>query len=195
VNRLRQKGPVVAAGDNIDGAEGAALAIEVDPTAKRRAGLRVADRARQAARERQGDVEPAATDSSSKDDRLGIAEPAILVVTQAVSPTPLRAVKLIHTVIWAFFVACILAIPVCAARGRFGLGAAFAGAVAVEVMALAVNGMRCPLTDVAARYGKESSANFDIYLPEWLARRNKEVFGPAYVAGLVYLVARWLAAG
>lgn len=107
----------------------------------------------------------------------------------------LRAVKVIHTVIWAFFAACILAIPLLTALSRFALAALFAAIVAVEVAVLLVNRMTCPLTDVAARYTTDRRANFDIYLPEWLARSNKTLFGTLYVVALAYLVARWLAAG
>ncbi len=39
----------------------------------------------------------------------------------------------------------------------------------VEVAVLAFNGMRCPLTDLAARYTDDRRDNFDIYLPLWLA--------------------------
>jgi|SRR6185436_12135369 len=104
----------------------------------------------------------------------------------------LRAVKLLHTVIWAFFVACILAIPLCTALSRFRLAAIFVGIVALEVAVLLLNGMRCPLTDVASRYTSERQANFDIYLPEWLARNNKAIFGTLYVAAVVFLLVRWL---
>jgi hypothetical protein len=58
-----------------------------------------------------------------------------------------------------------------------------AGLVLVEVLWL--NGWRCPLTDMAARYTQDRRANFDLYLPEWLARHNKEIFGPLYGVGLV----------
>ena len=104
----------------------------------------------------------------------------------------LRAVKLLHTVVWVFFVACILAIPLLATLSRFRAAALFVGIVAVEVMVLVLNRMRCPLTDVAARYTSERSANFDIYLPEWLARHNKTLFGTLYFASIVYLFARAL---
>jgi hypothetical protein len=36
----------------------------------------------------------------------------------------------------------------------------------------------------------EHSMNFDIYLPEWLARYNKQIFGPLYAVGIAYLVIR-----
>ena len=38
----------------------------------------------------------------------------------------------------------------------------------------------------------DSGAGFDIYLPEWLARYNKQIFGPLYVAGVVYALVRYL---
>jgi hypothetical protein len=50
------------------------------------------------------------------------------------------------------------------------------------------------LTGIAARYTDDRRANFDIYLPEWLARHNKTIFGALYLLGLAYLLARWLAA-
>ncbi len=105
----------------------------------------------------------------------------------------LRAVKLTHTVIWAFFVACILAIPLFTVLSRFRLAALFAAIVAVEVVVLLLNGMTCPLTNVAARYTGDRRANFDIYLPEWLARNNKTVFGGLYLFALLLLLARWIA--
>jgi hypothetical protein len=50
-------------------------------------------------------------------------------------------------------------------------------------------------TAVAARYTDDRRVNFDIYLPEWLARYNKQIFGPLYVVGIAYLVMRYLGAG
>jgi hypothetical protein len=51
--------------------------------------------------------------------------------------------------------------------------------------------MRCPLTDLAARYTDDRRDNFDIYLPEWLARHNKRIFGWLFVGGLVFTAVRW----
>jgi hypothetical protein len=34
-----------------------------------------------------------------------------------------------------------------------------------------------------------------MYLPEWLARYNKQIFGPLYALGVAYLVMRYLIAG
>jgi hypothetical protein len=101
-------------------------------------------------------------------------------------------VKVVHTVAWAFFAGCIVAIPVAAWLGRFTATAILVGLVFVEVAILAVNNMRCPLTDVAARYTDDRADNFDIYLPLWLARHNKVVFGGLFVVGILFALARWL---
>jgi hypothetical protein len=106
----------------------------------------------------------------------------------------LGAIKLVHTVVWAGFAGCIVTIPVLTLQERFRLAALLALIVLGEVVVLAVNRWRCPLTPIAARYTEDRRSNFDIYLPEWLARYNKEIFGPLYLAGVVLLVVRWVAA-
>ena len=50
--------------------------------------------------------------------------------------------------------------------------------------------MRGPLTAWAARYTTDRRDNFDIYLPLWLARHNKSIFGALYVAGAVFALVR-----
>ena len=107
----------------------------------------------------------------------------------------LLAVKILHTAIWLFFVLCILAVPAMTARGSFRLAVLFAGIVLIEVIVLAANRWSCPLTSVAARYTDDRRDNFDIFLPEWLARHNKVVFGGLYIVGLAYLAATWFADG
>jgi hypothetical protein len=104
----------------------------------------------------------------------------------------LRLIKAVHTLAWAFFVAGIGAIPVFAWVKRFDLALLFIGIVAVEVVVIVANGWRCPLTPVAARYADDRRPNFDIYLPEWLARYNKEIFGSLFGAGLLLTVVLWL---
>jgi hypothetical protein len=105
----------------------------------------------------------------------------------------LRTIKLVHTVVWAVFAGCIVAIPVLTQLEHFRLAALFALIVLGEVVVLAVNRWRCPLTPIAARYTEDRRANFDIFLPEWIARYNKEIFGPLYLAGVVFLLVRWAA--
>ncbi|MEQ1519629.1 MAG: hypothetical protein ABL931_24405 [Usitatibacteraceae bacterium] len=96
-----------------------------------------------------------------------------------------------HTVVWAIFAGCIVAIPVASIYGEHRVAAWLAAIVAGEVAVLVLNNMRCPLTGIAARFTEDRRDNFDIYLPEWLARHNKLIFGWLYVAGLVFAFLRW----
>ena len=104
----------------------------------------------------------------------------------------LVGIKLLHTAIWVFFAGCIVAIPVAGALRQFRWAAVLTGLVMVECAVLALNRGRCPLTDLAARYTEERTDNFDIYLPLWLARRNKAIFGTLFVAGALFVLGRWL---
>ena len=108
------------------------------------------------------------------------------------APAALRAVRLAHTIIWAFFVAVILALPVAAWKRNWKLFLLLTGLVMIEVAVLAANRLRCPLTDVAARYTDDRRDNFDIYLPLFLARYNKQIFGSIFVAGLLFGAWRYL---
>ena len=103
----------------------------------------------------------------------------------------LTAIKLLHTVIWVFLAACILALPVVAVLRRFRWAAILTVIVLLECAVLAVNGARCPLSDLASRFTVDRNPNFDIYLPIWLAEHNKVVFGWLFVAGELVVVGRW----
>ena len=50
------------------------------------------------------------------------------------------------------------------------------------------------MTGVAARYTNDRRDNFDIYLPLWLARYNKQIFGALYLAGILYTLIVWRSA-
>lgn len=106
--------------------------------------------------------------------------------------TALCTIKLVHTVVWAFFAGCIVSIPVAAHLGHFKLAAALIGAVLFEIFVLLINRWSCPLTAIAARYTDNRRDNFDIYLPLWLARHNKLIFGTLFISGLAYTAVKWL---
>jgi hypothetical protein len=104
----------------------------------------------------------------------------------------LAFIRLVHTVVWAFFASCILAIPIAARAGRFREALFLIALVSIEVIVILMNRWTCPLTPIAARYTTDRRDNFDIYLPEWLARHNKTIFGSLFGAGVAYTTARWL---
>jgi hypothetical protein len=107
------------------------------------------------------------------------------------SARALRTIKLVHTIIWAFFAGCIVAIPILALLDRYAPAAVLSGIVLVEVVIIVANAWRCQLTGVAARYTDDRRDNFDIYLPEWLARHNKLIFGLLYAGGVILTLGRW----
>ena len=100
-------------------------------------------------------------------------------------------VKIVHTVAWAFFVGCIISIPIAAWWGSYAAAVWLAVIVMGEVLILLANGWRCPLTTLASRFTEERHDNFDIYLPLWLARHNKLIFGVLYVSGMIFAFVRW----
>jgi hypothetical protein len=57
---------------------------------------------------------------------------------------------------------------------------------------VALNKERCPLADLAARLTDERADNFDIYLPNWLARHNKAIFGTLFVVNELTVLWFWL---
>jgi hypothetical protein len=51
----------------------------------------------------------------------------------------------------------------------------------------------CPLTVIARKYSASTKANFDIYLPIWLARYNKVIYTAIFIAIIFILIYRIIA--
>ena len=112
---------------------------------------------------------------------------------EAVAAThALLALKLVHTAVWAFLVCCILALPLTAWQHPFGWTAWLVLIVLAECLLLALNRGRCPLTEIAYRLTDDRSPAFDIFLPRWLARYNKETFGTLFVLNGLAALWMWL---
>ena len=103
----------------------------------------------------------------------------------------LANIKLLHTAIWAGFVVCIAAIPCAAWAHRFRLTSLLSALVWCECVVLAVNRGRCPLTNMAAKHTSDRKPDFDIFLPQWIARWNKQIFGALFVIGEIYALVVW----
>ena len=113
------------------------------------------------------------------------------VKTGANASRALVTIKIVHTAVWVFFAGCIVALPVLAWMGRFMPAAILSGVIWVECCVLALNHWRCPMTDLAAKYTDNRSPDFDIYMPVWLAKHNKEVFGTLFVVNELIVLAAW----
>ncbi|MBL0127881.1 MAG: hypothetical protein IPP83_10595 [Flavobacteriales bacterium] len=91
--------------------------------------------------------------------------------------TKLTAIKSLHTAIWLFFNGVIFYMLYAVIMDRIDRWFWIAlGLIGLEVLALLLFRWSCPLTVVARKYSASTKANFDIYLPHWLAKYNKEIY-------------------
>ena len=104
----------------------------------------------------------------------------------------LSAIKTVHTIIWLFFnmvfLYMVYAVIVNKIDKYVWIGMSL---FALEIIVLLVFKGKCPLTIIARRYSNSAKDNFDIYLPNWLAKNNKviySVFLIVFLGGLVYRV-------
>jgi hypothetical protein len=103
--------------------------------------------------------------------------------------TMLHLVKTLHTIAWAFFAGSTFYVLYAGITGTINRWVWIAiGAVLFEALILFVNKWTCPITPLAARYTEDRSDNFDIYLPEWLAKHNKTIFTILFVIGLALVL-------
>jgi hypothetical protein len=91
--------------------------------------------------------------------------------------TSLIIIKFIHTLIWVFFNIVIFYMLYAAIFGKIDkwLWIGF-GLVALEGLTLLIFKFFCPLTIMARKYSDSDRDNFDIYLPNWLARNTKRIY-------------------
>jgi hypothetical protein len=112
--------------------------------------------------------------------------------TRAAQPRPgvVAAIKTVHTFAWASIESCVLYVLYAGFAGRTDKRVGIAGAVVVgETLVFAANGFRCPLTELAERYGAERGSVTDIYLPEWFAQNIPAIHTPL-LALMTYLHVR-----
>jgi len=103
-------------------------------------------------------------------------------------------IKLLHTLIWAFFIFILLYIFFAVTIGRIDIYLWICiSLICFEGIVLMINRWRCPLTLVAAKYSQSQEDGFDIFLPKWLAIHNKKIFTTLFVIEMGILSFRLLA--
>jgi hypothetical protein len=104
----------------------------------------------------------------------------------------LKAIKIAHTLIWIFFVSAIFYILYSGITNNInGITWIAIGLIIGEGIVLAIFKMYCPLTVLARKYSDSDRDNFDIYLPNWLARHNKVIFTTLYLIGVIIVLIRF----
>ena len=103
----------------------------------------------------------------------------------------LAIVRAVHTAIYLVMAASTFILLYSGITGRTGpwLWAALL-LLGIETVVFAANGMRCPLTDLAVRYGAQSGHVFDTFLPERATRHTFRFFGAIMALGLLLLLLR-----
>lgn len=97
-------------------------------------------------------------------------------------------IKLIHTSIWLIMAFAVFYIVYAGVMNVFNLTVlASIVLIVLETIVLLIYKWRCPLTPIAEKYTLDRNDNFDIYLPNWLARYNKIIFGTLFVIGVVLI--------
>lgn len=104
---------------------------------------------------------------------------------------PLLTIKLLHTLIWAVLASATLLVFYAGVFNHINVYTWISiGMVIVEGIILVLFRWSCPLTVIARKYSDSTKDNFDIFLPNWLAKHNKTIFTTLFLVGLVLVVCR-----
>ena len=114
-------------------------------------------------------------------------------MAQVESGWKLSVVKSTHTFIYIVMASATLYVLFCGlAARRDPLLAVAIGLVLLEGAVFLGNGMRCPLTELAQRYGDPKGYVGDTLFPEACTRYTFRVFGSLFAIGVVLVVANQL---
>jgi len=91
--------------------------------------------------------------------------------------TKLTLIKIIHTLIWLFFNFVIFYMLYAAVVNKLDVWLWIGyGIIFLEGITLVIFKSFCPVTVLARNYSNSAKENFDIYLPNWLAKNNKLIY-------------------
>lgn len=103
----------------------------------------------------------------------------------------LFTIKLAHTLVWTFFVAVIFHVLYSGITNNVTVYTWIGIALIVgEGLTLLIFKMFCPLTLIARKYSDSEMDNFDIFLPNWLAKHNKLIFTSIFIIAVLTVLYR-----
>jgi hypothetical protein len=101
----------------------------------------------------------------------------------------IKLIKLLHTIIWLFFNVVIFYLLYAAIVNKIDKWIWIClGLVFLEGVVLLVFKNICPVTLVARKYSQSQKDNFDIYLPNWLAKYNKQIYTVIVLIAVIILL-------
>ncbi len=99
---------------------------------------------------------------------------------------------MIHTAVWLFFNVVLFYMAYAVIVNKIDkfvwIGI---GLIVAEGIVLLLFKNICPLTIIAQKYSDSPKNNFDIYLPEWLAKNNKRIYTSFFLIialGIIYRI-------
>jgi hypothetical protein len=100
-------------------------------------------------------------------------------------------IKSIHTLIWLFFNVVIFYLLYAVIINKIDQWVwVCIGLVVAEGLVLALFKMFCPLTIIARKYSNSTKDNFDVFLPNWLAKYNKLIYTSIFGIAIIILIYR-----
>lgn len=102
-------------------------------------------------------------------------------------------IKTIHTLVWIFFNVVIFYLLYAVVVNRIDKWVWICLLlILLEGLVLLVFKNLCPITIVARSYSQSDKANFDIYLPNWMATHNKQIYSGIVLVTVLILIYRLL---
>jgi hypothetical protein len=100
-------------------------------------------------------------------------------------------IKIIHTLVWIFFNVVIFYLFYAVVSNKIDIWVWVGlGLFTLEGITLLLFGMMCPLTIMAEKYSDSTRDNFDIFLPNWLAKNTKLIYTSFLLIILIILATR-----
>jgi hypothetical protein len=97
-------------------------------------------------------------------------------------------IKLAHTAIWIFFNVVIFYLAYAVISNNItGWTWISVGIILLEGIVLLIFKKICPVTLLARRFSNSTKDNFDIFLPNWLAKNNKLIYTIIFFIILILL--------
>lgn len=100
-------------------------------------------------------------------------------------------VKLLHTLIWVFFNVVIFYFLYAVLTDNIDKWVWICiSLIGLETLILIIFKKVCPITLIAKKYSDSDRDNFDIYLPNWLAKYNKTIYSAIVFIAIIILFYR-----
>lgn len=101
----------------------------------------------------------------------------------------LTLIKILHTIVWLLFNVIIFYMLYAVILNKIDILVWIGfGIIIIEGIVLKIFNNKCPLTNIAGKYTDSTKENFDIYLPNWLAKYNKQIYSSIMVIILIITV-------